>query len=648
MLSKQIVITYDFYGGEMEISTLPQPFRMRVHLFGASSSPGCANYGLKHLAREGEHLYPLGSQFIMQDFYMDNGVSSVESAEKAIKLAQEARQLCALGGLRLHKFVSNDKAVLKTIPPSECAVDVTAVDLSLTDQPLERALGIYWHLEHDHFKFRVIFKDQPATCRGILSTVASLFDPLGFLASFLLKGKTVLQEMCRNGMGWDDPLPDGLQPGWEHWKADLFNLEKIQVPHCIVPAGFGKITKREIHNFSDASMRGYGQCSYLRLGNEQGDIHCSLLMEKSRVAPLKVTKISRLELTAAVVSVAVNYMLKEEMNITDAEAYFWTDSQVVLGYINNEARRFHTFVANRVQRINRTTTSQQWRYIPSEENPADYASRGLSVNDLVTSTWFRGPNILWEKQILPPVNVNTQIPIGDPEVKKAQSLNTQTVRYSCLSNRLTRLSSWSRVFQAVARLIRRVRKGKSRNHSTVAEHEDAKCIIVKDWQSQIYAEEIALLRKDKQLPRSNRLYNLDAFVDHDGLLKVGGRLCDASAPYSVKHPVIIPKEHHLTKLLIADCHEKTPHRGKGLTINEIRSRGFWMTGVNRTVASFARKTIKWLTCPLERINPSPPFTYSGMDVFGPFITRQGRCNTVRKYGKKEAGTREHLMTLIIK
>ncbi len=160
---------------------------------------------------------------------------------------------------------------------------------------------------------------------------------------------------------------------------------------------------------------------------------------------------------------------------------------------------------------------------------------------------------------------------------------------------------------------------------------------------QIYAEEIALLRKGKQLPRSNSLYNLDAFVDHDGLLKVGGRLCDASAPYSVKHPVIIPKEHHLTKLLIADCHEKTAHQGKGLTINEIRSRGFWITGVNRTVASFVRQCVKcrkfrrpteeqkMANLPSERIDPSPPFTYSGMDVFGPFITRQGR-KSYKRYG----------------
>ncbi len=101
----------------VDFNSQPQPFCMRVHLFGASSSPGCANDGLQHLAREGEHLYPLGTQFIMQDFYMDDGVSSVEIAEKAIRLAREARQLCALGGLRLHKFVSNDKAVLETIPP---------------------------------------------------------------------------------------------------------------------------------------------------------------------------------------------------------------------------------------------------------------------------------------------------------------------------------------------------------------------------------------------------------------------------------------------------------------------------------------------------------------------------------------------------
>ncbi|KAG1924935.1 hypothetical protein F2P79_025857 [Pimephales promelas] len=199
------------------------------------------------------------------------------------------------------------------------------------------------------------------------------------------------------------------------------------------------------------------------------------------------------------------------------------------------------------------------------------------------------------------------------------------------------------VIQAVARLLRRVRKDKSSDHSTVAEREDAKSIIIKDLQSQTYAEEIALLRKGKQLSRNNRLYNLDAFVDHDGLLKVGGRLCNSSVPYSIKYPVILPKEHHLTKLLIADCHEKTEHQGKGLTINEIRSRGYWITGVNRAVASFVRRCVgcrklrrpteeqKMANLPSERLDPSPPFTYCGMDVFGPFIIKQSR-KSYKRYG----------------
>lgn len=75
---------------------------MKVHLFGAASSPGCANYGLKYLDKKNSQRYPLGSQFIMKDFYVDDGVTSVESKEEAIQLAQEARELCAVGGLRLH------------------------------------------------------------------------------------------------------------------------------------------------------------------------------------------------------------------------------------------------------------------------------------------------------------------------------------------------------------------------------------------------------------------------------------------------------------------------------------------------------------------------------------------------------------------
>lgn len=165
---------------------------MKVHLFGAVSSPGCANYGLKQLAKDHSHTYPSGSQFIARDFYVDDGIASVESVAKAIQLAKEARELCAKGKLRLHKFVSNNPAVLQSIPSTERATDIKAKNLTFNDTALERALGIHWNIENDCFTFKVALKDQPATRRGILSAVASIYDPLGFVAPYLLNGKKIL------------------------------------------------------------------------------------------------------------------------------------------------------------------------------------------------------------------------------------------------------------------------------------------------------------------------------------------------------------------------------------------------------------------------------------------------------------------------
>ncbi|KAI3374356.1 hypothetical protein L3Q82_005959 [Scortum barcoo] len=561
-----------------DLNAQPSEFRMKVHLFGAASSPGCASYGLKHLAKENRHIYPQGSQFVMRDFYLDDGVTSVESTEDAIQLAREAHELCATGGLRLHKFMSNDR------------------------------------------KINVNLKDQPATRRGVLSTVASLYDPLGFVAPILLKAKIILQETCRHGTDWDDPLSDELRPKWEQWRSDLVHLDKITISRTYAPASFGKVSKTELHHFSDASLKGYGQCSYLRLQNEEGDVHCVLIIGKSRVSPTKVTTIPRLELSAAVVSVKMSSMLKEELGFSDAEEFFWTDSKVVLGYIRNEARRFHTFVANQVQKIHLSSVPQQWSYVPTNENPADHASRGLTPCELLSSTWFTGPEFLWNKEIKLSAEEIPELTIGDPEVRHAAVLSTRTTEQVSLVDRLSKFSSWSLATRAVARLLRRISKNKSNDLTTVTERERAEHHVVKDLQRKTYREELHLLSKGNSLPSHK----------------------------SIKHPAIIPKGYHITKMIIAHCHERTKHQGKGLTINEIRSNGYWIPGINRAIAFYIRQCVtcrrqrkpteeqKMADLPLERVEPSPPFTYCGMDCFGPFITKQGRKENKREdmYGKK--------------
>ncbi len=382
----------DFYSS-------PSVYRMRVHLFGAASSPACANFGLKYIAAQGQGQFSEATiRFIERNFYVDDGLISFHSEEEAISLVHEAKQLCSTGKLRLHKFVSNSPQVLESLSKEDCVETVRNQDLALGEQPIERALGVKWRVASDHLQFRVVVSERPLSRRGVLSTVASVYDPLGFMAPFVLLGKQILQRMCRDKTDWDTPLSNELKPQWESWLLDLKNLAHVKIDRCYLPADF-QVQRYELHNFSDASVAGYGVCTYLRAISKSGQIHCSLVIAKSRVAPTKITTVPRLELSAAVVAVRISDMLKGELELENIQEFFWTDSQVVLGYINNEARRFHVFVANRIQRIKESTKPTQWKYVTSEDNPADHASRGLKSKELIASNWFSGPSFLWQDQL---------------------------------------------------------------------------------------------------------------------------------------------------------------------------------------------------------------------------------------------------------
>lgn len=267
----------------------------------------------------------------------------------------------------------------------------------------------------DTFSFNISLKDHPSTRRGCLSVIASLYDPLGFIAPFSLTGKRILQELCHRGIGWDDPLPEDMRPRWEEWINGLHKLKEVSIPRCYHPYDFHNIVRVELHHFSDASCVGYGACSYLRYKNDKDEVHCSLVFAKARVVPSKVTSIPRLELAAAVVSTKVSVMLKCELDIKIDDEIFWTDSQVVLGYINNDARRFHIFVANRVQLIRDNSDPSQWHYVDTAENPADHASRGLRASDIHSTNWLRGPKFLWERELHLTPSAPTELLVGDPE-----------------------------------------------------------------------------------------------------------------------------------------------------------------------------------------------------------------------------------------
>ncbi|XP_041947173.1 uncharacterized protein LOC121708505, partial [Alosa sapidissima] len=370
--------------------------RMTVHLFGATSSPSCASFALKQTAEDFKDLFLHETvETIKQDIYVDDCLKSVATEADAVTLCKELERACSMGGFRLHKWISNSRTVLMSIPQAARAKEVKDLDLESSDLPTERTLGIQWHIERDKLTFAVSLKQQPCTRRGILSIISSVYDPLGFISPFVLTAKNILQDLCKQNYAWDKDLPDHYTQLWHEWMAGLSCIGELSVNRCFKPKNFGPITSAQLHHFSDASESGYGCVTYVRLSNSGHEVHTSFLMGKSRVAPLKQTTMPRMELTAAVLAVRMDRLIKAELQLALENSIFWTDSTSTLKYIQNENKRFKTFVANRVNAIREMTKVKQWRYINTKQNPADCASRGLKASALLNSkVWLNGPEFL--------------------------------------------------------------------------------------------------------------------------------------------------------------------------------------------------------------------------------------------------------------
>ncbi|XP_068247736.1 uncharacterized protein [Palaemon carinicauda] len=184
-------------------------YRMTVHLFGARSSPSVTNYALKATAdRFKDKTTEKAAEFIKEDFYVDDGLKSVATVEEAINLAKDSQMICKRGGFHLHKLVANNAEVLKAMCPDEVAQSVKNLDLTKDKLPVERTLGMEWCTETDTFNFNVKPIQRPSTKRNVLSIVSSIFDPLGMITPFILTGKKVLQTLCKQDLGWGDPIPE--------------------------------------------------------------------------------------------------------------------------------------------------------------------------------------------------------------------------------------------------------------------------------------------------------------------------------------------------------------------------------------------------------------------------------------------------------
>ena len=353
----------------------PEECVMTVHIFGATDSPCAANFTLRRSADDNAKAFdPAAVETVKRNFYVDDLLKSVGTPTEAIALADQLVKLCAKGGFNLTKFQSNDRQVLGEIPVKKRAAP--SLDLDLDELPIERALGMQWRIETDTLGFKTVQLDKPNTMRGVLSTIASVFDPLNFVAPVILPAKQIMQTLWKPKKPWDHPISGEILEKWKRWKNALPLLENLSIPRCYFSRPHHEGVKLQLHHFADASEVGYGTASYLRIEYSDAETECSFITGKSRNAPIKTVSLPRLELQGAFLAARVDSTARKELGFQFDKVVLWSDSMITLNYIKNENRRFQTFVANRVSEIRELTHPDQWRYCPSKINPADDVSRG--------------------------------------------------------------------------------------------------------------------------------------------------------------------------------------------------------------------------------------------------------------------------------
>jgi len=639
----------------------PSEYCMGVHLFGATSSPSCAAYSLQRTARDNSMKFSEETvKTVERNFYVDDLLKSVTDAKVGIQLSRELREMLSLGGFRLAKWMSNNKEVMDSIPVTERADISTNVDLE-NDPPMERALGIHWNVEKDKFVFDVKLQEKQVTRRGILSVASTLYDPLGLVAPVTLIPKLVLQNACRQKLQWDDAIVPEDAEKWTDWIQNLSALSRVDIDRCVKPANIDPTTtKAELHMFSDASQVAYGAAVYLKIYDVNGSSKCSLIMGKSRLAPIKTMSIPRLELAAAVLAVKLYQLVSHELDIKIDNRYFWTDSMIVLGYVRNDTKRFKTYVANRLATIRDVTSPDEWRYVPSRLNPGDLASRGLHPSDTNRlAYWLHGPEfLLKDESQWPEITNSVVVSDDDVELKLSTTANvTQGERSTGLNDLLGRYSNFGKLQRAVAWLLRYKRylvakylyARKSRNKQevfdkqlTVCEMREANNAILELVQRSCFGNEIMQVKTVGHVSESSSIAKLSP-IHTEGLLRVGGRLDNADISEHSKHQVILPSDHHVTKLIVRQYHTTNAHVGPQHVLSLIRRR-YWIVHGLKTVKSVLSRCI---VCKRQRPRPEtqmmgqlpaerlsadkPPFTYVGVDYFGPMYVKSGR-KQLKRYG----------------
>lgn len=597
--------------------------------YGITSAPYLAIKALRR-AVEAATTATKATDVITKNMYVDDVMSGADTVRDALELQDRVRTILSSAGFHLRKWCSNHEAILKPLKLEDRAIQCK---IQQNKDHHIKTLGMSWLPAADRFSIQhiEIQEAKRITKRIVLSEIAHLFDPLGIISPVVIKAKIMLQELWQLNLDWDAAVPMAFETQWRQFRTSLGELNSVTIPRHVQSAN---PEVKQIHVFSDASGKAYGAAVYIRVVQPDGEISVRLLCAKSKVAPVKVVTIPRLELCAAKLGSQLLQRVKKELQWESIAYFMWTDSEIVLAWLKATPNMYQTFVANRIAAIQEITPAHTWSHVSSKNNPADLVSRGISVDQLAKNhQWFYGPLFLYDTEETWPRKIISH----ESEVeRKYQKIALPGI---IGPTHLTSIIDHRNSFEYLQRVVAYVRRfiqnshqsepvKRKRSHLSVEELEAGLVIIVKELQQEGFNDDRESLLRAQSVKHSSPLKSLAPFLDDKGIIRVGGRLEAASINYDAKHPMLLPANHTITKLLLRKIHDTHRHAGPQATLAIMRQRFWPIKGkamARRTVQqciTCAKAKPQWSTqlmgnLPATRIEPARPFVNSGVDFCGP-------------------------------
>ncbi|GFX43552.1 integrase catalytic domain-containing protein [Trichonephila clavipes] len=616
-----------------------QVYRFNRVLFGVNASPFLLAATIKtHIGKYMEK-YPDTVRTLDHCFYVDDLVTGKDNAKSAFDLSSKAAKIMSEAGMNLRKWISNDCELMKQWQLEHFD------HLNMNDfvNHPHRVLGLLWHPQKDYLSLCLtclldFLQKRKNTKRFLLMAAGRIFDPLGFASPFTIRFKILFQEIWQRKTDWDEELLPDIREKFEQWCSEASFLCELQIPRYALQCDSVNCPECEIHTFSDASIKAYGAVSYVRLRTfDKISVH--LLASKSRVAPLKVLTLPRLELMGALLAARlakeVSRVLNEKISTTN---YFWTDSTIALSWIQGPSNRWKVFVANRVKEIRSLTDKDSWRHCPGKDNPSDLLTRGISADSLINcEKWWKGPSFLQEGNTVP-VSNNVLLSDESAYLEELKPTERKTLTVILDNNLLNHILSVSNNFQKnlcifsyIYRFISNCKRPSNKQIGPLrmCEIQRAEITLVKLVQQMEFNSEIKDLSCKGMVNPQSKIRNLSPFLDSENVLRVGGRLAHSKLCFDKKHQIILPNNHRLTNLILEMTHKRHLHVGPQTLLSIVRQRFWPLNGrnmcrklVNNCIICFKAKPV---TCsqimgqlPAERISQSFPFNKVGIDFCGHF------------------------------